>query len=129
LLVFEHVDYPDAGIQVPAGSVDPGEDLNQAVLREAREETGLKDLKIESLLGDKEYLFVPAGDEGVNIHRYFFHLSYPGPIERDSWQHWESNPSDGPDDKLLFELYWIEMTDELPDLIGGLGDMLDKLIE
>ena len=84
LLVFKHVDYPEAGIQVPAGSVGPGEDLNQAILREAREETGLKDLKIESLLGDKEYLFMPAGDEGANINRYFYHLSYPGPIERDS---------------------------------------------
>jgi hypothetical protein len=71
---------------------------------------------------------MPAGDEGVNIHRYFYHLSYPGPIKRDSWQHWETTPSDGPDEKLLFELYWVEIPDELPELIGNLGAMLDRLI-
>ncbi|MGX1676437.1 NUDIX hydrolase [Streptomyces sp. NPDC055400] len=41
LLVFDHVGMPEAGTQVPAGGVRPGEDLGQAVLREVAEETGL----------------------------------------------------------------------------------------
>lgn len=41
LLVFDHVDAPEAGTQIPAGGVRPGEDLEHAVLREIAEETGL----------------------------------------------------------------------------------------
>lgn len=42
LLVLEHTaDYPDAGIQVPAGGVDAGESPEAATTRELFEETGL----------------------------------------------------------------------------------------
>ncbi|MFI6122107.1 NUDIX domain-containing protein [Streptomyces sp. NPDC051064] len=41
LLVFDHVGMADAGTQVPAGGVEPGEELSHAVLREVAEETGL----------------------------------------------------------------------------------------
>ena len=42
LLVLEHTaDYPDAGVQVPAGGVDPGETPEAAATRELYEETGL----------------------------------------------------------------------------------------
>lgn len=39
LLVFEHVDNPDAGVQVPKGTVEPGETLENAARREVREES------------------------------------------------------------------------------------------
>jgi 8-oxo-dGTP pyrophosphatase MutT (NUDIX family) len=39
ILLFEH---PYAGIQIPAGTVEPGEDPMLAARREAREETGLE---------------------------------------------------------------------------------------
>ena len=48
LLLFEH---PSAGIQVPAGTVEQGEDPQAAALREGREESGLKGLKLEAYLG------------------------------------------------------------------------------
>jgi len=38
LLVFEH---DHSGVQVPAGSVEPGEDVTAAAIRELAEETGL----------------------------------------------------------------------------------------
>ena len=41
LLVFTHRDSPEAGVQVPAGTVEEGETLDAAVLREVHEETGL----------------------------------------------------------------------------------------
>ncbi|ACO45526.1 NUDIX domain-containing protein [Deinococcus deserti] len=42
LLVFEHTpEYPDAGVQVPAGGVEAGEGPAQAAVRELFEETGL----------------------------------------------------------------------------------------
>lgn len=51
LLVFEHPHVPEAGIQVPGGTVEAGELPEAAVLREAHEETGLSDLKIQAFLG------------------------------------------------------------------------------
>lgn len=43
LLVLAHpADHPDAGIQVPAGGVDPGESPEAATIRELFEETGLQ---------------------------------------------------------------------------------------
>ena len=48
LLVFKH---PTAGIQIPAGTVEEGEDVETAVKREVYEETGLQFVEIEDYLG------------------------------------------------------------------------------
>ena len=48
LLVFKH---PTTGIQIPAGTVEKGEDIETAVKRETYEETGLQFVKIENYLG------------------------------------------------------------------------------
>jgi 8-oxo-dGTP pyrophosphatase MutT (NUDIX family) len=41
LLVFRQPDFPDAGIQVPGGTVEDGERIEEAAAREFKEETGL----------------------------------------------------------------------------------------
>ncbi|MEP4064813.1 MAG: NUDIX domain-containing protein, partial [Nitratireductor sp.] len=41
LLVFVEPDHPDPDIQVPGGTLDPGESYLQAARREFFEETGL----------------------------------------------------------------------------------------
>jgi 8-oxo-dGTP pyrophosphatase MutT (NUDIX family) len=46
LLLFEH---PSAGIQIPAGTVEPGEEPRDAVVREAHEETGLTEFDLHPL--------------------------------------------------------------------------------
>ncbi|RKU38565.1 hypothetical protein C6496_05715 [Candidatus Poribacteria bacterium] len=48
LLVFKH---PTAGVQIPAGTVEKGEDIETAVKRETYEETGLRFVEIEGYLG------------------------------------------------------------------------------
>lgn len=53
LLVFKH---PTAGIQVPAGTVEADETLEQAVLREVEEEAGLTDVVIVAKLATSEQL-------------------------------------------------------------------------
>ncbi|RLD22881.1 MAG: hypothetical protein DRI70_10035 [Bacteroidetes bacterium] len=41
IVVITQADFPEAGVQVPSGTVADGENLEEAVLREAYEENGL----------------------------------------------------------------------------------------
>jgi 8-oxo-dGTP pyrophosphatase MutT (NUDIX family) len=58
LLVFTH---PLAGIQVPAGSVEPGEAPEHAAARETQEETGLSWLRVVGQLGSLRGALLPGG--------------------------------------------------------------------
>jgi 8-oxo-dGTP pyrophosphatase MutT (NUDIX family) len=49
LLLFNH---PDVGVQIPAGTVNPGEDFLVAAVREAAEESGLAELVLFRELGE-----------------------------------------------------------------------------
>lgn len=125
LLVFRHTRYPEAGIQVPAGTVEEGESLDKAVLREAREETGLGNLEIRSYLGVREYDLSAFGQSGVQ-RRHYFHLALGGkaPVR---WRHYEEHPSDGSIEPIEFEFFWVKFPDEVPELAGGQGDFLHEL--
>ena len=67
LLVFRHTDFPEAGIQVPAGTVKPNERLEIAVLREAYEETGLQGLTIRRYLGDQIRNMEDVGKDEIHL--------------------------------------------------------------
>jgi 8-oxo-dGTP pyrophosphatase MutT (NUDIX family) len=96
LLVFRQLGRPEQGIQVPGGSVGPGEALAQAALREAREETGLEHLRIARYLGRAEYeLKVDAGPPHL---RHFFELEC-AEATPERWRHAGSPPVE-------FELWW-----------------------
>jgi 8-oxo-dGTP pyrophosphatase MutT (NUDIX family) len=60
LLILGH---PHAGLQLPAGTVEPDETPEQGALREAQEETGLRALEIVRLLGVVETELGP--DRGI----------------------------------------------------------------
>ena len=68
ILLFQH---PQAGVQLPAGTVDAGGDWETAVLREATEETGLIHLTIHRYLGQIENELA-AGEAVLNQDSYIF---------------------------------------------------------
>jgi 8-oxo-dGTP pyrophosphatase MutT (NUDIX family) len=125
LLVFRHVQGLEAGIQVPGGSIEAGESPRQAVLREATEETGLEDLKIQAYLGQNDLDLARYGKQGV-VREYFYHLTFEGETP-ERWVHNELDPSDGTPFPISFELYWVRFPDEVPELIGDQGMYLHKL--
>lgn len=107
LLVFRHIDFPEAGIQVPGGTMEAHEEAHMAVLREAYEETGLEGLRLLSYLGKYEWRSSAAGHQEIH-YRHFYHLSC-GKNVPETWRHYEHHPSNGSPAPILFEFCWLPL--------------------
>ena len=123
LLVFEHVGIPEAGVRVVQGTVEDGERLEDAVMREAREETGLAGFTLRSFLGDELLEDWRAGSREMQC-RSFYHLELLGPPPQ-RWRHFEDHAPDG-SPPIEFELYWMPVVPP-PELAGGQGKYLREL--
>ena len=119
LLVFIHPGHPEAGIQVPGGSIQVSESPEAAVLREAREETGLQQFEIRSYLGMREFDLTTYGIRAI-LRRHFFHLEYTGDPPA-TWRGSEDDPSDGSPGPIELEFYWVVLPEGVPRLIAGQG--------
>ncbi|PJF22705.1 MAG: hypothetical protein CUN56_04620 [Phototrophicales bacterium] len=122
LLVMEHPFSPEAGIQVPGGTIEPNEDPAHAAIREAEEETGLKSFQLVSLLGE-QVRDMRDYDKHEWHHRYFFHLIYDGGTPP-RWRHTETTPSEGEQAHIILEFYWVDLSKKLPKLIAELDFFL-----
>lgn len=125
LLVFRHDDYSyeEVGIQVPAGGIRPGESPEAAVLREAREETGLTHFAIVRKLGEIDYDISPYRFEIQ--HRHVFHLELHEPTP-ERWRSQEDH--DGAQDPTRFECFWIPL-EAAHVLQSGQGALLGRLYD
>lgn len=80
LLVLEHTaDYPEAGVPVPAGGVEPGEQPARTALRELAEETGLVIDSAPVYLESRIW----AAEAPLRVRHYFW-ITAP-PNTPDSW--------------------------------------------
>ena len=126
LLVFSHPHAPEAGIQVPAGTLKDGERPEDGVLREANEETGLSRLRLARFLGESLRDMAEFGIDQIHHRRYYHVVCEEDPPER--WRHLESDPSDGGPAPIVFEFFWARLPDEVPELAGAQGEMLPELM-
>ena len=119
LLVFRHTQFPEAGLQVPAGTVEENESPEKAVLRETEEETGQKDFRILAYLGESFWKYEIDGKHFTE-KRYFYHLLPPEGLP-ETWLAYEWSPSDGSPAPIEFEYFWIE-TQEADGKLSGQQD-------
>jgi 8-oxo-dGTP diphosphatase len=104
LLVFEHRDDPEAGVQVPAGRLEPGEELEAGLLREIEEETGLTNARIVRELPDFEDHYRSRYEN----HAFQLVLDEEAP---DEWEH--VVVGDGDDAGLTFQYRWTPIAPDL----------------
>lgn len=108
LLVFEHLDFPNARVQVPAGTIKQDEQPKKAAFRELTEETGILAFKINRFITRKLLNEVRRGHEESH-DRWFFHAT---PTEKmpEEWMFGDSTDSGW----VRFRFYWIDrLTAEL----------------
>ncbi len=104
LLVFAHREYPEVGLQVPAGRLEPDEELEAGLRREIEEEAGLTNVRILREL---------PGFEDHYSSRYLnhgFHVTV-GEDTPDEWDHLVTG--DGDDAGLTFQYRWAPITVDL----------------
>jgi 8-oxo-dGTP pyrophosphatase MutT (NUDIX family) len=129
LLVFTHPDFPEAGLQVPAGTIEPGETPADAARREASEETGLDNFAAWTYLGMRERDMRDFGRDERH-RRYFFHArceSANAPNVHERWRLEERFPTDGAMPAIIFELFWTALLPTPPNLIADQGALLSAI--
>ncbi|WP_100446154.1 NUDIX domain-containing protein [Glycomyces xiaoerkulensis] len=121
VLVILHLDFPEAGVQVPGGGALPHETIGEAALREASEETGATGLAFGEVLGST-LKRTPDARERRQVDTYS-RLSTSEP--RDAWEHLVSS-RDG-DDGLRFRCEFRPVA--AAGIDWGLDCYLDRAVE
>ncbi|MBO9421426.1 MULTISPECIES: NUDIX hydrolase [Stappiaceae] len=130
LLVFEEADNPRPDLQVPGGTLDPGESYLQGAIREFSEETGLTlDIALESFADQDHFIDnVPGILDGLHRRRHFHGTIPEKPA--DEWEHFEMTPSAG-GAPIRFRLFWVDLfSEEAPPetrYFEGFGAQLETL--
>ena len=117
LLVFKHRDH-DVGVQIPKGTIEPGEHPRDAVVRELAEETGIDDCVGTRRLATDTWIH-PTKPK--RYRRHFFHVEVEE--DRAEWHHVVTGA--GEDDGLVFECFW-HSVDEV-DLVRNMDAYLHRL--
>lgn len=111
LLVFRHRDHPDAGVQVPAGTVELDESPEHGALCETEEETGPTGFALLRKLGVTEHEFRERfrGTDRHELHeRHVFLVSPPPDLPEQCTHLAEKGNSD-----FHFEFFWLPLNREL----------------
>ncbi len=128
LLVLTHPESPEAGIQVPGGTVEPDEDIAEAALREATEESGLTGLRLGDYLGKLSLNRADVGLDEIH-HRHYFHV-WCDHAPPEAWRHYEFTASDRPanHEPIPLDFHWVDLPHGVPPLISKHGAFIPKLI-
>ncbi|WP_210471498.1 NUDIX domain-containing protein [Sporosarcina sp. 6E9] len=122
ILVFKQKDNPDAGIQVPGGTIESDEFIIDALYREIEEETGItrENLELKGKVIKNKYF--PEHKNKI-YERTIFHLSYIG----DNDEKWEYIvKGNGRDEGMTFCHRFVPV-DQIPELAGNQDEAINFL--
>lgn len=123
VLVFCEPDFPEAGTQVPGGTVDPGEELLKTVTREFYEESGIKlDQKGWELIHSDLLLHPQTREE--QRENVFYRNSSKDAID-ETFIHFVTGG--GEDEGILFSYSWLDIDRAEVELIDWMGAQLKVL--
>ena len=121
LLVFDEPDFPEIELQVPGGTMEPGESPEVAATREFVEETGLTPSEALTHLVTQDYSYWMDG-RAICHRRHYFHVALTGE-QRQTWLHREMTPdSGGP--PIRFRFFWLGIDEAGRQLGYGMRDAL-----
>ncbi|MEZ4847842.1 MAG: NUDIX domain-containing protein [Bacteroidia bacterium] len=110
ILVYSHQNNSHAGVQIPGGTVEPGERIEETLYRELEEESGLVHLRFIGKLAQT----VNRKNPRRELHHFFLVESLESPP--DTWTH--EVQSFGKDDGHIFDFFWVDLREAkklLPD--------------
>lgn len=118
LLVFTQPKFPEAGVQVIAGTIAQDEMPVAAALRELREESGIDNAQVVRILGNYFYSMQKFGRSEIQ-HRHVVHVTVSDAIAmKAQWTHFESVPGSG-GEPIGFSFQWFPLFGAEFALIGG----------
>ncbi|WP_172373253.1 NUDIX hydrolase [Sporosarcina jiandibaonis] len=122
ILVFQQKDNPDAGIQVPGGTIESDELIIDALYREIEEETGItrENLELKGKVIKNKYF--PEHKNKI-YERTIFHLSYIGDNDK-KWEHIVKG--NGKDEGMTFCHRFVPI-DQIPELAGNQDEAINFL--
>ena len=126
LLVFLEPKYPKLLLQVPGGTVEPGEAPAAAAHRELEEETGLTGIAALHPLGVRDYVFDHRGISQTHTRHFFHAVLWPEYVVAERWSHMERHSSLG-HGPIEFALFWLDFDAAARDLGYGFGAFLPEL--
>ena len=125
LLVFDH---PHAGTQLPKGTIEPGESIAAATLRELEEESGLALACDPAFIGTWERQRHGDIEDASTPRIHPWHLSVldAPPDLPDNWSHRATGSPE--EEGLIFAYRWVAIDAGLPGRLHPLFDAISRMI-
>lgn len=120
-LVFDVPGQPEFTAIVPGGGIDEGESVEEAAVREAREETGI-DVRVVRTIGTAAN---PGQRDPDLVHESHFVQATPTEPPPDEWEH--SISGHGPEAGSLARCYWLPVSPGA-EVWGHRGHYLGDLV-